>query len=455
MIDIENGLKGMVIHHKSLTNAQMKRLLLTFDEVVISPPDDNEYFLEKGAICYYYEETETGTKIFSSDGFQMLDNFRETPRPEIPSGSLPIWNVLSYGGDKAAGANPYTAVILDNYLPLYNAELNKKNTYKLLEVFTKAFNKDYISVLKFDKRTFYKNNGIAIKIAHDFDLVDVNCFNSLKDLIQTNSNVKTKDGLYKASWFEKGNLSVFPTPVKTNESFFSNYDSRFKASNQYSSIVGKINKSLALCNEHNLAPIFIDNHIHQYFTYKTFLAKNTKDSIFKQKYNEVHDKSLENLANFSMTTANQFLSDKQLNEIPLYLLLNYRERSLNDLYKYRLEISNVINSITNNDFDRVNSIEIQNWLTKEVMPKFLKYTEKQNGLLSKVLNFTIKSGVGAGTTALGFSEGLSPALISVLSGAMPQIADELITFKGRLDASRRQKFLNTFSYFINATKITS
>ena len=100
-IDLDKGIKGLVIHHQPLTEIQLKRLILIFDEIYFTPPSDNRYFLEKGAICYAYQPLEKGVRIISVNGFELLKQYAEEKvhAPEISSDALAAAFVLSYAKD--------------------------------------------------------------------------------------------------------------------------------------------------------------------------------------------------------------------------------------------------------------------------------------------------------------------------------------------------------------------
>ncbi len=452
VFDVDKGLKGLVVHHEPMTDLQLKRLLLVFDEIHMTPPDDNRFFLEKGAICYYYKDVGNQKILYSVDGLNLLDSFKNVPEPAVPKNSLPIANVLNYGGSKDKKIEPYQAIVISDILPYFKNDQFEKQELILLDKFDKAVDKKHIQVLDYKKTDFYLRNSISLKIAYDFDISDNRSLDHLKYLFLKEKTEGVDMFMPSPAFPEMTNFKYFPH-VKYNSSLKNNNEGKkYDYERQYFSIIGKVNKKLALSNEYNLIPIFINQRIHDYFRFKVLKSKENEDPVFNEEWKKSYDTKLVNLSNILFQSSNVFLSNDRLDTISIPEILSYKEQCLNDLYRLRKELFNEINNIVSSNYTNSDSLEIKAVLGRKIIPQFSKYQSSQNQILSKTLKNITTYGIAYGAAYVGFVEGLSPLLIAALSGLSPKLADDLLQLSGKLEDKKKRKYENTFSYFLNMDK---
>jgi len=248
---------------------------------------------------------------------------------------------------------------------------------------------------------------------------------------------------------EMTHFKYFPH-VKYNSSLQNNNEGKeYDYERQYFSIIGKVNKKLALSNEYNLIPIFINQRIHDYFRFKVLKSKENEDSVFNEEWKKSYDTKLVNLSNILFQSSNVFLSNDRLETISIPEILSYKERCLNDLYRVRKELFSEVNNIVSSNYTNSDSLEIKAILERKIIPQFSKYQSSQNQVLSKTLKNITTYGIAYGAAYVGFVQGLSPLLIAALSGLSPKLADDLLQLSGKLDDKKKRKYENTFSYFLN------
>ncbi|MCF6169015.1 hypothetical protein [Lutibacter sp.] len=450
MFDIDKGLKGSIVHHKPLNDLQLKRLLLIFDELHFTPPEDNNYFLEKGAICYRYQIEKDRKILYSLDGHKLLKKYNHVKEPEVPEGSLAIASVLRI--PKNSKLYPFDPIILTDVLPYFKGKEFQKKEERLFEKFEKAINKDHIKIIDYKSTDFYIKNAIPLKIAYDFDVSDSDSIDILKPLF-VNEISKTPDMFIPSPSFpELTTFKHFPQ-IKYNSTFRNDTDNlQYEYERQFFSIVAKVNKKLALTEKFNLIPIIIDDSIHNYYQHKIVKSKKNSDIDFNNEWNNSNDYKLMNLNNLLFKSSNIFITDNQLRQISISEILNYKERCINELYKLRKGLFPEINNIVKTNFDFNDISEINKLIGKKIIPEFHKYQELQNEILAKSVKNIIKYSVGIGSAYFGFVQGLSPLLISVLSGASPLLADNILQLSDKFREKRKRKYENTFSYFLNLNK---
>lgn len=451
IFDPDKGLCGFVVNHEPLKPTQLKRLLLIFDEINITPPEDQVYFLKEGSICYHYDKQGNTIKLLSLNGFHMLETFN-APRPDIPKDSLVAANVLNYGGSIDGKHKPYQAILISDVLPFYKGEEYKKEEEELLNRFDKAIEKNNLKILDYKNTNFYQQNAISLKIAYDYDVSDSNAGNYIKNLFRKEGKSDVNMFIPSPPLPEFAGINIFPKP-NYNRVFINSkdeLDNDFER--QYLSIVGKVIKKLAISSQYNMMPIFINPHIYNYYQYKINKAKNNNDRSFINEWSNNYSHALMNLNNLIIQSSYLYVSDRVLDDLTIPQILSYKERGIDELYKLRLELSKEIRNIASVSSDDLALDEFQNFIKKKLSPDFVTYQKSQNDLLSKVLNKSIKYSVGVGAAYFGFVQGLSPLLIAILSGVSPNLADDALYLSNKLREKKSKNYENTFSYYLNLSK---
>lgn len=452
IFDPDKGLSGFVVNHEPLTALQLKRLLLIFDQVSLTPPKDQLYFLEEGAICYYYDKIDNHIHLKSLNGFDMMERFKNTQKPSLPEKTLAAATVLNYGGSIDGIQKPYQAILLSDVLALYKGEEYKKKEEKLLDRFEKAIEKKNLKIIEYRKTDFYQQNAISLKIAYDYDASDSNSAKYLYKLLLEEGKTEIDRFVPSPPFIELSGINIFPKP--NYKSLFSTLKKEINNDfeRQYLSIIGKVNNKLAISSECNLMPIFINPHIYNFYQYKVNKAKNNTDLSLQREWLENYNYSLMNLNNLIIQSSYLYTSDRVLNDITIPQILSYKERSIDELYKLRIRLANEINGIATANFKDLDLKDLQNLIKTKLAPDLVTYQKSQNEILSKTLNKSIKYSIGIGAAYLGFVQGLSPLLIAVLGGVSPNLVDDTLALSNKLREKKKRNYENTFSYYLNLTK---
>lgn len=447
MFDVDKGIKGSVIHHEPINELQLKRLLLIFDEINFTPPTDNKFFLEKGSICYRYKIERDRKTLYSLDGYKLLEANKHVKEPDIPDGSLAMASVLHLG--QKPGESPFQAIILNDVLPYFKGDEFQNSEIKLFDKFEKAIDKNHIKILDYRNTDFNIKNAISLKIAYDYDVSDPKSVKLLKSLFVNEESKRPNMFIPSPPFPELSDFKYFPS-AEYNPHFGNDKNNQtFDYERQFFSIVGKVNKKLALAENYDLMPIIIDDNIHNYYQHKINKSKNNNDENFKEEWNKNYSYELMNLNNLLFKSSNIFIDNDQLKTISIPELIAYKEKCLNDLYNLRKGLFSDINNIVNTNFDSNDISEIDKLIGKKIIPEYNKYQELQNGILSKTIKKAIRYGVAFGSAYFGFVQGLSPALISLLSGSSPLLAENILQLSDKLNDKKKRKYENTFSYFLN------
>lgn len=447
MFDIDKGLRGSIIHHKPLTDFQLKRLLLIFDELHFTLPKDNIYFLEKGSISYRYQIEQDHTILYSMDGHRLLNAYSHLKEPELKDGQLAVASIIR--GARNSNIHPFDPIVLTDVLPYFKGEEFQKQEERLFDKFEKAVNKDFIKFIDYKNTDFNITSSISLKIAYDYDVNDKKLIDLAKPLF-VDEDTKTPNMFIPSPPLpELTDFSYFPQIRYTSNFDESEKAKKFDYQRQFFSIVAKINKKLALTEKFDLLPVIIDDSIHNIYQYKIQKSKQNGDENFNDSWESLYNYKLMNLNNLIFKSSNIFIKDEQLKEISIPEILVYKQRCISDLYKLRKGLFAEINNIIKADINSNDLTEIDKLIGGKIIPELNKYQDSQNSIISKILGSTLEFSVAVGANYLGFVQGLSPMLISLLSGASPILTEKMLQLSGKLKDKRKRKYENTFSYFLN------
>ncbi len=359
-------------------------------------------------------------------------------------------SVLNMG--RKPGEHPFQAIIMNDILPYYKGDQFENKEKRLLEKFEKAIHKDHIKFINYKDTDFYMKNSIALKIAYDFDVSDPKSVEFVKPLF-VNEETKTPDMFIPSPSFpELANFQYFPR-VKYDSNFREDEATlKYDYETQFFSIIGKVNKKLALSEKFDLIPIIINDNIHNYYQYKINKSKKSEDENFNLEWSKTHNYELMNLNSLIFKSSSIFIKNDQLRTISISEILDYKNRCINDLYKLRKELFSEINNIVKTNFNSNDLTEVNRLIGKKIIPEFYKYQESQNSILTNTIKKTIKYSIGFGSAYFGFVQGLSPILIALLSGTSPLFAEDMLQLSDKLKDKKKRQYENTFSYFLNLDK---
>jgi hypothetical protein len=119
-------------------------------------------------------------------------------------------------------------------------------------------------------------------------------------------------------------------------------------------------------------------------------------------------------------------------------IISYQERCISDLYKLRKGLFFEINNIIKADINSNDLTEINKLIGRKIIPELNKYQNSQNNILSEILGTTFNFTAAAVSNNLGFVQGLSPMLISVLSSASPVLTEKMLQLSGKLQDKKKK-----------------
>ncbi|MFD3002419.1 hypothetical protein ACFS7Z_18755 [Pontibacter toksunensis] len=447
IIDLDKGIKGLVIHHQPITEVQLKRLLLIFDEVYFTPPSDNLFFLEKGSICYSYYPDKNGVAIYSMNGFDMLHHYANVPSPEVSEDKLRVATIHSYGGSENTRVGAYQAVVMSDILPLFNDKAYSKDEDALLNKFELALKRDLLKVLDYKNSDFYMRNSIALKIAYDNDAIDKRAASFLAPLLVKKKREDNKMFIPSPSFPKMYGVNIFPG-TKYIDLFPKENNRLYDYNRQFYSIIARVNKKLALCGEHDLVPIFLDQHIYNFFNYKVEKSKKNKEEGVNAEWQKSYNIPLFNLSQISIQASDIHISDSVLRNLTIPEIVSYKERCLLNLYRLRKSFINDLNEIIKSDYGLSFDREVDKFMHSKIIPDLKKYQRAQADTLQKIVKGAITFSVGAATSHLGTIQGLSPNLIALLGGTSPLFSEALLQLSDKVRDRRRKQYENTFAYFL-------
>jgi hypothetical protein len=444
-LDLDSGLKGLVINHKPLTEVDMKRLLLIFDELYFLDPRQNMYFLKEGSICYTYEfEKGNVARIVSSDGFEILKRFSNLQKPDIGS-DLKAYSLIHEGQDKIH-------IVPTNMVPYYNGREYKKQEERLLEKLDSVYYKKYLNVINPDIGDFNIKNSINLKIAYESDISDRRVYDIVSGLIERVSSPSLDNYIINHGWLElplRDGVKLFPNFPYVKPFSDPELDG-YNAEQQYMSIVAKFNKNLAMCGTQDLIPIFIDKSLYSLYRYKIDKSTLAKDIDFNLGWSKRNNVSLSNLHHLLLRSSITHISDIEIKRMPLSKIIRYKEEKFDKLYNLRKELYSELNDFYSLDIGVVPLSEIEDYVNRKIFPLIKKQEAESTNLLIKKFNrLAILGLTGVVTTSLSFTQGLSPLLISLLSGLTPLLGEGLVRLSSKLEDKKLAKYQNTFSYFLD------
>lgn len=447
-MNLDNGIEGMVVNHLPLSEVKLKRLMLLFDKIHFAPPSDNLCFLEDNALSYEILSINTIPLLITYNGSEIADRFKNVKKTPIPTEALAFTNIYNFNEN---GKNRLI-FNMTRMVDYYKGEVFKKEEEQLFEKFDLAIDKSAINILDYKRTDFYKRNALNLKIAYDTDVGNLNNYQLVRSLMDKTSMDKNKDGFIPSP--------MLPTPGGLDIFSGSNYNSKnfkdFNDSNdfetQFFSIIGKLNKKIALCDEFNLNPIFVNESMHHLYLNKIKLSTKCTDEKFLNEWHRRYDFPLHDVHNLLFNTSFYFLSDDVLKSLSTKLILQYKEKSFFELYKLRSHIVEELANLRSHKWEHADMKEVKKLIENKIKKDLLAYQQAKNESFFRFFNFTTGAIGGMAAAAFSYTQNLSPILISILSGVAPQVINEAASFVRGLDEKKNKKFENTFAYFYNLEK---
>jgi hypothetical protein len=394
----DQNIDALVIHHKPINEIILKRLILIFDHIHIINPEENHYLIPDKV-----------AKIYSSN----------------------------------------MKITLSNYGILYNGNAYEKMENQLIDKFDYAYHKGIIRIDDLKAGRFYNKYWLPLRLAYDFDTANKSLIDLSKNLLEKNPNVKMNNGIIRGFFPQPSGNKIYPDIPKMLDVFSEEENKKYKYNIQSFSIIGKLNRALAVCGEYNLIPVFIDSIIAKMFIKKYEIAKGNLEIELNNKFKGTNNIELQNVQHVLYKMSEIILPDKIIIEIPIKELILARNNTFQELYKLRRKLLSSITFLAKNKFDLNFIKEVEMFINKEFEPQLKEYYSKFWGFIEKFLGYpTVFTFASLGST-IGLIQSLSLFEVVFLSGISATVGTAVTKLSDYIIKRDKSKFRNTYSYFLN------
>ena len=332
---------------------------------------------------------------------------------------------------------------------MYNGESYRIQENQLLDKFDYALNKGIVKILNLKARRFYESNWLPLRLAYDFDTGNAQLLNNFLPLTIKSKEIIGQTGILRGGFISPVNIKIYPD-IPKQASFFSEEENKqFDLDHQLMSIAGRLNRTLAVCQDYDLIPIFINENLARAYSYKIELAKINKDIELNNLFFKEHQKKLINLQFLLHKISEVILPDEILNQISVKELIYARNNTFQECIKQRRKLIKTISFLNETEFNDEFIDEVNKYIKMELEPLvqvyYSSFVEKINSFLKYSLTFA-----GSVTGAvIGIQQNLSPMGVAYLSGISATVGGVTSNLTEYVLRNRYKKRINTFSYFIN------
>jgi hypothetical protein len=395
---MKDELNGIVVSHKPITEATLKRLLLIFDKIYFIKPEENRFLIPANV------------------------------------GKIKVENIEMSFGD---------------YGVLYNGENYENQENLLLDKFDYGINKGIIKILDLNIRKFYEKNWLPLRLSYEFDAGNAELLNNYLPLISKNTDFTKQDGLIRGAGMSYGGTQIFPnSPPSVN--FFGNEENKiYDFDHQIISMAGKVNRALAISYEFDLIPILINQNVANAYASKTEIAKENKDTKLNDLFFKINETNLEKVQFLLHKISEIILPDEIINNISVKELIYARENTYYECLKLRRKLIRSIYFLGNEKFDSEFIKEVNSYIKLEIEPLIGEYQTKFVENLNKFLKYTLPFGSGIAGSIIGINQSLSPMAIAYLSAISATVGTVTSDLSDYILKRSSKKFNNGFSYFTN------
>lgn len=446
-MNLDNGIEGIVVNHEPLDDIKLKRLLLLFDKLHFTPPIDNLYFLEDDALAYEIIQIGKLAYLYTHNGFDVSEKSKNVPSPEISEGALQMCKILNFR------TNGVSRIIFNMraMVPYYNGDIFRSKEEELFDKFSLAIDKNSINILEYKTSQFYQKNSLNLKSAFDNDVSDLNNYLSVKGLLKNTSSPNINSFIPSPMLPTPGNLKIFEGS-SYNRKNFPDFSEANDLEIQYFSVIGKLTKKIALGNEYNLNPIFVNENMYNLYLNKIRKSKKCQDKSFLSAWDNNYQHSLNQIHNLLFNTSYYFVKDEVLENFSVRQILDYKDQSFLELYNIRKSILQELENVKTVKLDTLDLKEIKDLIENKIMKDLLSYQQANSKLFNRMFKLSTNAVAGLGTLAISYTQNLSPLLIAILSGVTPAVLNEATSFVKSLEDKKSKKFENTFAYYYNLEK---
>ena len=392
------NMDALIIHHRPVNEVTLRRLILIFDHIYIIDPNENHYLIP-----------------------------RKVSR-------------IDYGRMK---------ITLGDYGVLYNGNTYENMERQLIDKFDYAYSKGIIRVANLKARKFYEKYWLPLRLAYDFDTASKSLIALCRGLFENNPHASVDSGMIRGGFIEPSGVKIYPTIPKIPDCFSEEEIKSYKYDIQSFSIIGKLDRSLAVCGEYDLIPAFIEPTLAKMFIEKSKIAKHNPETDLKSEFKKIHGIELQKVQHLLYKMSEKILPDEIIQQIPIKELIIARDNTFQELYKLRRKLLNSVDFLTKHEFNSSFVKEAKRYISKEFEPQLKTYYSKFWKLMAESGLYISTFAFGATGSAIGLIQSLEPSQIALLSGMSATVGSAITKLADYIVKRDKDKFKNTYSYFLN------
>jgi hypothetical protein len=389
---------ALLIHHRPIDEMLLKRLILIFDHVHIIDPKENKFLIPDGVA-----EIDYGTMVIGCGDYGIL----------------------------------------------YDPDHFVTQETRLIDQFDYAVNKGVIRIIDLRLLNFYKKYWLPLRLAYDFDTANKNLLNLSKKLCERESNVSSPDGIIRGSFIEPAGAKIYPSIPNVPNVFTEEETRKYQFDIQSFSMIGKLDRALAVCGEYNLIPAFAESTLAEMLIEKSNMAKQNTDIQVRSTFKEVNKIELQKVQYLLYRISEMILPNEILSQIPIRELVIARNNTFHELAKLRRKLITSMEFLSKHQFDTDFLKEVEAFMTKEFEPLLKDYHSKLLSRMLEFLKFESTFTFGSIGAAIGLSQSLNPLEIAFLSGITASVASAVNNLADYIVKKGKEKFKNSYAYFLN------
>lgn len=394
---MSSELSTLVVHHKPVGELILKRLLLIFDNIYLVDPDEN---------------------------LSLIPN-----------------NVASTNYGKMT-------IVQGPYGVMYNGEIFRDKELKTIDTFDYAFNKGSLKVLNLKARKFFQKYWLPLRLSYDFDTGNEELLKISKKLIEINPNPTIINGMFRGGFMSPSGVKIYPEIPPKVSLFDEEDDKKYFLEAQLYSIIGKFNRSLAICGEYELIPTFINKNILNLYERKVDVATKITDQSVKNKFLEKNHIEIQNVQHLLFEISKLIVPDHVLQSLSVKELVIARNNTFHELMKLRRKLIANTKFLAKHQFNTEFHDEVNKYIENEFNPQLHSYYSKFGEIFPKLINHSSAFTFGALGATAGFCPFLTPLQVVFLTGISAAVGSVVSSLPNYIRQPKKDEFKNTYSYFL-------
>lgn len=392
-----DDISGLIVSHKPISEYDLKRLILIFDKIYFVHPNENSYFIPRGV------------------------------------GKIVMPNMEIYPVE---------------YLPLYQGKKFRLIEETLIDKFDSACKNNIVNTLDPICTNFYQENWLPLRLAFDFDTADIRFLNLAKELVEYDNRVETVSGVIRGLFVQPSGIKLYPDIPSTPQIFDPEIESRYHCDLQMYSIIAKLNRATSLCGKFGFIPIFTNKILADIFFEKAKKISNLKDDLLNSEFFKIKQMHLANIQHCLSRMSEIILPKEILDQIPIKELIIARDRTFQDLLKFRRILKKTIHELSSTEFNQDTIADIDNYIQNKFEPEFKKYQTSFFEKIQNILRISIPCLASIAGTSVGFIKSLNPYETAMLTGISASVGNLLTNLTDYVTIPSKKHFRNTFGYLL-------